>query len=116
MMAYKLFTQASDGTLYPLFIDKGTAVPVRQWVTSKCVPTKGYAVRHGWHACLKPVAPHLSLHPKGKRKRVWCSVELSGQIDTIDKPQAHGGQWLIASRMRVIALHPHMVGVTYDNK
>jgi hypothetical protein len=115
MIAYKLFTQRSDGTLGPLFIDKRTVVPVGQWLTGVCVPTKGFAVRKGWHAASAPVAPHLSLHPKGKRQRVWCRVELAGDIEHKGVPVAHGTQWLIAERMRVLAILPSLRGVTYDN-
>jgi hypothetical protein len=115
VIAFKLFRVRNDGTLGPLFIDTSTVVPVGQWLTGKCVPTKGFAVRQGWHAASAPVAPHLALRPKGKARRVWCKVELAGTIVRKAVPKAQGAQWLIAQRMRVIEVLHDLQGITYDN-
>jgi hypothetical protein len=112
MIAYKLFNVRADGTLGPLFIDKATVVPIGQWLTGVCVPTQGFAIRKGWHACLTPYAPHLALRPKGKRPRVWCKVELAGDVTRKVVPQ---GEWYIAERMRVLEVLPSLKGCTFDS-
>jgi hypothetical protein len=114
MIAYKLFSVRADGTLGALFIDSSTVIPVGQWLASKCVPTKGFSVRQGWHAARTPVAPHLALRPVGKRQRVWCKVELAGTIVNKAVPRAQGAQWLIAERMRVLEVLPDLKGTTYE--
>lgn len=49
MRAYKLLRKLSDGNLYPLFIHKTYSTPINEWMQSECYPTKGFAVRKGWH-------------------------------------------------------------------
>lgn len=100
MIAYKLFRVRKDGTLGPLFINRDFVIPVGVWLTAEEHRTKGYAYRPGWHATLKPEAPHLST--KG---RVWAKVVLK---DTIlhDRPQSQGGRWVLAGRMKVLDILP----------
>ena len=109
MIAYKLFSVRANGTLGPLFISTGTVVPVGQWLEGHCIPTQGFSIRQGWHACPTPTAPHLTLCPKGKRPRVWCRVELAGKVEHKGTPQ---GPWLIAERMRVLRVLPELQGIT----
>ena len=89
---YKLFEQNSDGELFPLFIDKNTAVPVGEWIAAEFHPTKGFAARGGWHIGADvPDAPWLKAYdgtdtgyykPRWKDgKRVWCLVEYNTNHD-----------------------------------
>lgn len=94
--AYKLFRLRPDGSLGPLFIDRHLVVPVGEWLPAECHPTKGFAVRPGWHCTAKPEAPHLS--PKG---RVWCEVEIE-EYRPVERPASQGGVWYLAERMRVV--------------
>lgn len=96
MIAYKLFRQRRDGSLGPLFINRSQVVPMGVWLTAEEHPTPGYAYRPGWHATLRPEAPHLST--KG---RVWAKVELHGTT-TYDRPESQGGTWILAACMRVL--------------
>ena len=97
MIAYKLFTERKDGTLGPLFINRRQRVPIGKWVEAECHPTKGYAVRPGWHCTSKPTAPHLKL----KDDRVWVKVEIDDS-EELHRPDNQGGLWFIANKMRVI--------------
>jgi hypothetical protein len=92
---YKLLRRRRDGSLGPLFINKRQVVPLGKWLKAESHPTKGYAVRPGWHCTLEPVAPHLST--KG---RVWCRVTLRGATK-FARPESQGGTWLLAKQMRV---------------
>ena len=94
---YKLMRIRKDGSLGPLFINRGMRVPVGKWVWAKEYPTKGYSVRLGWHAVEQPIAPHLAKH----EDRVWCKVELAG-YRMYDRPAAQGEQWILANRMKVL--------------
>lgn len=49
MRAYKLLRKLSDGNLYPLFIHKTYSTTINEWMQAECYPTKGFAVRCGWH-------------------------------------------------------------------
>ena len=100
MIAYKLFTERKDGTLGPLFINRTQRVPIGEWVDAECHPTKGYAVRPGWHCTSKPIAPHLKEEPVSG-KRVWVKVEID-DYEELHRPENQGGLWFIANRMRVI--------------
>ncbi len=97
MMAFKLLRQRRNGTLAPLFINRRQVIPVGEWLQAECHPTRGFAVRPGWHVTPRPVAPHLSL--KG---RVWMEVEVDG-IRELPRPASQGGTWWLADRMRVVA-------------
>lgn len=95
-IAYKLLRLRRDGSITPLFINKTQVIPLNKWLTAECHPTKGFAVRPGWHCTSEPVAPHLSM--KG---RVWCKVEITGFTE-FQRPKQQGGLWWIAKRMRII--------------
>lgn len=96
--AYKLLRLRKDGSLGPLFINRRMRVPVGEWLSAENHPTKGYAVRQGWHATTAPVAPHLST-----RGRVWARVEVA-DYTVLVRPTTQGGEWLLAQRMKVISL------------
>lgn len=83
---YKLFEEDKNGILFPLFIDKNTAVPIGEWIPAEYHPTEGFAARGGWHLGADvPDAPWLKSYDgsdvgyyKSRWKsgrRVWCEVE-----------------------------------------
>ena len=96
MIAYKLLRKRKNGTLGPLFINRKQVIPVGKWLQAENHPTKGYAVRPGWHATSKPEAPHLSM-----RGRVWTKVEITDYKKLV-RPQNQGGVWLLAQQMKVL--------------
>ncbi len=100
MVGYKLFRQRKDGSLGPLFINARQRIEPGVWYEAGTHPTKGYAVRHGWHAALAPHAPHLST-----RGRVWAKVALEG-VTLYERPLSQGGVWALAERMKVIEVMP----------
>jgi len=95
--AFKLLRLRKDGTLGSLFINRKQIIPVGVWLRAEYHPTKGYAVRPGWHAAPRPEAPHL-----GTKGRVWMRVEVA-DFEELPRPKSQGGTWLIAQWMRVMA-------------
>ena len=93
MKAYKLLRKMKDG-YSPLFINKRQRIQIGEWYAAENHPTKGFAERFGWHCCLKPEAPHLK---DDKDNRVWCEVELDGNIDLYDRPESQGGTWVLCT-------------------
>jgi hypothetical protein len=102
MKAYKLFKLRSDGSLGPLFINARLRVPTGVWMEAEDHPTKGFAHRPGWHCTHKPEAPHLAKEPKSGPRRVWCEVEIDGDITRFERPLLQGGTWFLATRLRVL--------------
>lgn len=82
---YKLFEVNEEGIPYTLFIDKNTPIPVGVWLPAENHPTKGFAVRPGWHVGQIPDAPWLKSYdgtdtgyykPRWKKgARKWAKVE-----------------------------------------
>lgn len=101
MKAYKLLRIKKDGKLYPLFINKTVETPIGVWLEAECHPTKGFAVRKGWHVTMLPVAPHLKMELKTGEKRVWCEVEVE-DYEFYERPMCQGGMWALAQRMKII--------------
>jgi hypothetical protein len=95
MIAYKLFTLRKDGSLGPLFINRKQRVEIYNLYEAESHPTKGFAIRPGWHCCAKPEAPHLS-----KKGRVWCKVIIDG-VTEHQRPESQGGLWYTAKTLRV---------------
>jgi hypothetical protein len=100
MRAYKLLRIKKDGKLYPLFINKKTSTPLGEWLEAECCPTKGFAVRKGWHCCFQPLAPHLKTELKTGEKRVWVECEVE-DWESYDRPESQGGAWILAQRMKI---------------
>tara|TARA_R110000851_G_scaffold72554_3_gene160729 strand:+ start:381 stop:680 length:300 start_codon:yes stop_codon:yes gene_type:complete len=96
MKAYKLIRKMKDGSLSPLFINKKSRIPVGLWMDAELNPTKGFAVRKGWHCTLTPEAPHLS-----KNNRVWVEVEVD-DFEYFKRPESQGGTWVLAQRMQIV--------------
>lgn len=101
MTAYKLLRILSDGSLYPLFINKRQSTPLNVWLPAECHPTKGFAIRQGWHCCFQPVAPHLKKELASGEKRVWVECEVE-DWQSYDRPESQGGAWILAQRMMLI--------------
>jgi len=96
MIAYKLFRKRKDNTYGPLFINRKQKVELMVWYDAEKHPTKGFAVRPGWHCCAEPHAPHLS-----KKDRVWCKVMIT-QYTEHQRPESQGGLWYTANKMKVL--------------
>jgi hypothetical protein len=99
--AYKLFRVRKDGTIGPLFINRKLVIEPDVWMEAENHPTRGFAVRPGWHCTLKPHAPHLSMNLKSGEVRKWYEVEVEG-IEMFNRPESQGGTWVLAKRLRVI--------------
>lgn len=95
-LAYKLVSKKRDRSLGSLFINRKARFPFNQWLEAECFPTKGFAVRPGFHCTLVPVAPHLSTEG-----RVWIEV-LVEDFRYFDRPESQGGTWVLANRMMVL--------------
>ena len=101
MTAYKLVRKKKDGLLYPLFINKKVPTPIGVWLQAQCYPTKGFAVRCGWHCCFKPYAPHLKRNLASGENRVWIECEVE-DFTSYDRPESQGGKWILAQRMKIV--------------
>lgn len=97
MIAYKLFHLRKDGSLGSLFVNRCARLPIGEWLRADLFPTKGFAVREGWHTLRNPVAPHL----KNKLDRVWYKVEIGGWQQFF-RPESQGGEWYLARWMRIL--------------
>lgn len=95
MIAYKLVRKLKNDELSPLFIDKRSRIPIGEWMVAGEHPTRGFAVRKGFHCTLEPNAPHLS-----KKDRVWVEVEVE-DFEYYNRPKSQGGVWVLAQRMKV---------------
>lgn len=96
MKAYKLVRKLKSGLLALLFINKKLRYIPGIWCKAESYPTKGFALRPGFHCCSKPEAPHLSL--KG---RVWVEVSIE-DYEEIQRPESQGGLWYLAQKMKVM--------------
>ena len=98
--AYKLVRVASDGLLHPLFINRQVPTPIGVWLDAELHPTKGFAVRKGWHCCFKPYAPHLKRHLSNGEDRVWVECEVE-DWQSYNRPESQGGAWILAQRLKI---------------
>ena len=85
-----------DGSITSLFINKKDKMELNVWRTAECIPTKGFAVRTGFHTLGSPYAPHLSM-----KDRAWFEVEIEDYTE-LNRPAHQGGKWYLANRMRLI--------------
>jgi hypothetical protein len=98
IMGYKLVKKRADGSYGPLFINARQRIETGVWLPAEDHPTKGFAHRPGWHATLRPEAPHLAENPKNGPARVWMSVAMRG-VRLYDRPESQGGTWCLASEI-----------------
>lgn len=96
MIAYKLFRLKKDGSIHSLFINNKVNLKLNKWMNSKSYPTKGFAVRPGWHSTGAPVAPHLSM-----KNRAWYMVEIDKYKEVI-RPENQGGKWYLSKKLRIL--------------
>lgn len=101
-VAYKLF-RIKNGKLYPLFINRNQEITFSKWLQSECHPTKGFAVRQGWHCCFLPIAPHLKENLANGEKRVWVKCVVK-DYETYNRPESQGGTWILADKIKVIKI------------
>jgi hypothetical protein len=101
IIGYKLFRLRKDGTLGPLFINRKAVVPVGVRLKAESHPTKGFAVRPGWHAALLPIAPHLKANLATGEKRVWCRVRMWNPT-YYNRPESQGGTWVLSEELEVM--------------
>jgi len=87
-----------DGSLSSLFIGKKQRLQIGKWLDAECIPTKGFAVRPGWHCTKEPIAPHLSM--KG---RTWVTVEIDDYTE-LHRPAFQGGVWYLAEKMKILSI------------
>lgn len=101
MIAYKLFRQLRSGDITSLFINKSRKLPENTWMKSENIPTKGFAIRPGWHCTAEPNALHLKMELKSGEKRVWRKVEIKNyRIE--HRPEYQGGKWYLASEIKIL--------------
>ena len=100
MKVYKLL-RIKDGKLYPLFINRKVETQIGVWMDAECYPTKGFAVRKGWHCCYQPLAPHLKTELASGEKRVW--VECEGEdCEEYARPESQGGNWVLCQKLKLV--------------
>ena len=98
MTAYKLMRLGKDGGVYPLFINKKEQTKFGIPLKAECFPTKGFAVRTGWHCCFTPYAPHLKEKLASGERRIWVEVKVK-DWESYDRPESQGGAWILAQEM-----------------
>lgn len=98
MKVYKLF-RVKNGKLYPLFINRKEEVEIGKWLEAKCYPTKGFAIRTGWHCCYQPIAPHLKMKLANGEQRVWVVCEAE-DCEEYKRGESQGGTWVLAKKIR----------------
>ena len=96
MIGYKLFRKRKDGSYGPLFINRKLKLLPGEVYQAESYPTKGFALRPGWHICAIPWAPHLS-----KKNRVWCKVEFNKRT-RLDRPISQGGTWYLGNTLKIL--------------
>lgn len=102
MKAYKLF-RIKNGKLHPLFINRNQEIPLGEWLVAENHPTKGFAIRKGWHCTLKPIAPHLKLNLKNGEQRIWVECEVE-DVEHYTRPESQGGTWVLAQKLKAIKI------------
>lgn len=101
MIGYKLFRVRKNGTIGPLFINRKAVLPINEWMEAEEHRTKGFAFRPGWHACIKPEAPHLKTELANGEVRRWYKVELA-ECRIYNRPESQGGTWVLAQFLKIL--------------
>ena len=102
MKVYKLL-RIKDGKLYPLFINRKVETQIGVWMDAECYPTKGFAVRRGWHCCYQPLAPHLKTELASGEKRVWVECDAE-DCEEYARSEKYGGNWVLANKLKLIKI------------
>lgn len=107
VVAYKLLRVRGDGSLGPLFVDRGLVLrPGQEYRAKTRCPHPGLAYRPGFHCTHAPRAPHIKLVLKTGERRVWCRVRLRGRVTPHRRPEAQGGLWYTAEYMTITEVLP----------
>jgi len=102
-MAYKLLRRKKDGSLGPLFVGRASRLSFGVTYEARSdLPHPGLAHRPGFHCTRAPCAPHIKMRLKNGEERVWCMVEISGEITPHQRPASQGGLWYTAEKMRLL--------------
>jgi len=99
--AYKLFRVLKSGDITSLFINKKVRLPYDEWMDANPYPTKGFALRPGWHCTAQPYAPHLKMKLKSGEERVWKKV-LIKDFEEVHRPENQGGLWYLANKIKIL--------------
>lgn len=83
-----------------MFINKTIETPIGKWLKAECIPTKGFAVRKGFHCCFTPNAPHLKMQLSFGEQRIWVECEVE-DWERYDRPESQGGAWILAQKMKI---------------
>lgn len=101
MKVYKLL-RIKNGKLYPLFINRNQEIEVGKTYQAETHPTKGFAVRKGFHCLLQPNAPHLKTELKNGEKRIWVECDVGDTYTQfIKRSPRQGGLWCIAQQITI---------------
>ena len=99
VVGFKLLRLRSDGTVGPLFVNRGLVIQPGEWYRAEAHhPTGKLKFRPGWHVCRAPVAPHLS---STKLRREWWRVAMR-DVAIIPRPAHQGGDWYLAKHMKLV--------------
>ena len=102
MKVYKLL-RIKNEKLYPLFINRKQETIIGEWMQAECYPTKGFAIRKGWHCCYQPIAPHLKIKLANGEQRVWVECEAE-ECTEYKRSEKYGGNWVLANKIKLIKL------------
>lgn len=109
LLAWKLFSLHPDGGIGPLFINRHLRLVPGVRYLAESHPTKGFAVRPGWHCSPKPEAPHLKMQLADGRKRIWLQVEIRDYVPLV-RPASQGGTWWLAEELVIVENQPALKG------
>lgn len=98
LFGFKLVRRKPNGRLGPLFINRGQDIEFNVFLPAEDHKTPGFEHRPGWHATLKPEAPHLKMRLANGEERVWVRVAMTG-TRTYDRPESQGGTWVLAQEI-----------------
>ena len=99
MLCYKLFKLRKDGAISSLFINAKVILPLNKWIAAENYPTKGFAIRPGWHTMKTKNAPHLS-----KKDRIWAEVEIKDYKEC-KRSKSQGGLWYLSKWIKINKLY-----------
>lgn len=102
MRAYKLLRVRPNGTVSPLFFERGKSLPIGVWIKATLgLVKKGFAPRSGFHTLAQPHAPHLNMElASGERREFW-EVEIK-DYETFRRPDSQGGVWFLSNEMKLV--------------
>ena len=97
MIAYKIFKVRKDGSLGSLYCDTKAKYYLDKWYRSSPYYHPKLKFRPGFHATLKPYAPHIKI----KKNRAWYKIDVE-DYTFFDRPACQGGKWLVCKKMKIL--------------